>query len=93
MLTNGLERASASTFEETTWLQAVLAGSGLSSRKVGNNRGNCDGNVCQLRQMGRAQRAGYPGYHKGRSWERLSRGPEAAFLAGAPERQRGEHKR
>lgn len=54
MLTNGLERASASTFEETTWLQAVPAGSGLSSRKVGNNRGNCDGNVCQLWQMGRA---------------------------------------
>ena len=52
MLTNGLERATASTFEETTWLQAVLAGSGLSSRKVGNNRGNCDCNVCQLWQMG-----------------------------------------
>ena len=78
MLTNGLERASASTFEETTWLQAVFPAQ-VSARGKLVITGGCDCNV-----MGRAQRAGSPGRHTGHGWEGLSRGPAPAFLAGRP---------
>ena len=87
MPTNGLERASASTFEETTWFQAVFPAQ-VSARGKWVITGGCDCNV-----MRRAQRAGSPGRRTGRGWEGLSRGPAPAFPAGAPERQRGEHER
>lgn len=92
MLTNGLERASASTFEETTWLQAILARSGLSSRKVGNNRGTVtvtygrSGGWGGLSEQGLL---GTTGDAVGKAW---AEAPSPRSWR-APERLRGEHKR